>query len=164
MRPPRAPHKADRDLLLRLVTPLSVSKTRLRRDGCGDWNIVGRRGHISTDGTAMYVYLACKTMRRWEAAKSALSLTVVQDGDLEGIVLLHDLPSESLAETLRRLLGLRKSVRPSDKQRATLARFQFRRDKVGVSSRFSAIAEGAATPLAPTMPERVKTPFEEWRR
>lgn len=141
-------HKADRDLLLTLVDALSVSKTRLRRDPCGDWNIVGRRGHISTDGTAIYVYSSATTRRRWEAAKSALGLVVTQDGDDEGVVRLDDLPSESLAETLRRLLGLRKSVRPSDKQRATLARFWFHPDNSGVSGRFIAATEVVATHLA----------------
>jgi hypothetical protein len=86
----------------------------------------------------MYVYLAAKTKRRWESAKRDLGLMVTQDGDSEGILRLDDLPSEPLAETLRRLLGLRKSIRPSDKQRATLARFQFRRDNTGVSARFIA--------------------------
>jgi hypothetical protein len=159
-----AGHKADREQLLRLVDALSVSKTRLSRDQCGHWNVFGRRGHISTDGIGMYVYLSTSSRRRWEAAKRALELPVVQDGDDEGIVRLDDLPSEALAETLRRLLGLRKSVRPSDKQRATLSRFQFRRDKAGVSDEFIAIAKGVATPLAPTMPECAQTPSEEWRR
>lgn len=144
----RPNHKADRDLLLRLVGTLSISKVRLKRDPCGDWNIAGRRGHISTDGTAWYIYLPCKTKRRWDAAKRELAgLTVTQDGDDEGILRLDDMPSEALAETLRRLLGLRKSVRPSDKQRATLSRFSFRRDNSGVSGGFIAIAEDAATPL-----------------
>jgi hypothetical protein len=140
-----ANRKADRELLLNLASTLSVSKARLKRDGCGDWIIRGRRGHILTDGIAMYVYLACKTKRRWENAKSALGLVATQDGDTEGVLRLDDLPSEPLAETLRRLLGLRKSVRPSDKQRATLARFSFRRDKPAVSGRFIAAAEAPAT-------------------
>jgi hypothetical protein len=142
---PRTNRKADRELLLSLVNSLSVSKANLRRDPCGDWNIFGRRGHISTDGTVTYASLSASTRRRWEVAKRALDLPVVQDGDDEGIVRLDDLPSEPLAETLRRLLGLRKSIRPSDKQRATLARFHFRRDNNGVSGRFIAITEGAAT-------------------
>ena len=54
---------------------------------------------------------------------------------------LDELPSELQAENLRRLLGLRKSIRPSDRQRATLARFSFRRDKPSVSSGFIAPSE-----------------------
>jgi hypothetical protein len=141
MRSDRTSHNADRELLLSLVSALNVSKTRLSRDPCGDWNIVGRRGHISTDGTGMYVYLPCKTKRRWEAAKSLLGLIATQDGDTEGVLRLDDLPRESMAETLRRLLGLRKSVRPSDKQRAALARFHFRRDKPAVSDPSIAVTE-----------------------
>ena len=71
---------------------------------------------------ALYVYLQPGSKRRWEKAKHALGLTVTQDSDDEGVLRMDDLPSEPLAETLRRLLGLRKSVRPSDKQRASLAR------------------------------------------
>ncbi|MCS3896446.1 hypothetical protein M2171_005579 [Bradyrhizobium japonicum USDA 38] len=142
-------HKSDRALLLSLVSVLSVSRARLSRDGCGDWTIRGRRGHISTDSVAAYVYLTCKTKRRWEAAKRELRLVVAQDGSDEGIIRIDDLPpSESQAEILRRLLGLRKSVRPSDKQRATLASFHFRRDKPGVSGRFIASAEAAVPPVA----------------
>ncbi|MEH2508560.1 hypothetical protein V1290_007371 [Bradyrhizobium sp. AZCC 1578] len=152
MRPDRTSHKADRNLLLGLVDALSVSKTRLSRDLCGDWNIVGRRGHIATDGTAIYVYMDCKTKRRWEAAKFALGLPATQDGDTEGVMRLDDLPSESLAETIRRLLGLRKSVRPSDRQRAILSRFHFRRDSTPVSGGFISTADAAATHPAPTTP------------
>jgi hypothetical protein len=152
MYPIRATHKADRDLLLSLVEALSISKTRLSRDECGHWTIFGRRGHISTDGVASYIYVACKTKRKWEAAKSTLGLVTTQDGDCEGILRLDDLPTEQMAETLRRLLGLRKSVRPSDRQRANLARFHFRRDNNGVSGRFIAVTEAAATPPAPTTP------------
>ena len=53
MRSNRTNHKADRELLVGLVDALSVSRSRLKRDECGDWNIFGRRGHISTDGTAV---------------------------------------------------------------------------------------------------------------
>jgi hypothetical protein len=45
----RVDRKPDRELLLRLIEVLQVSKNNLRRDPCGDWNIFGRRGHISTD-------------------------------------------------------------------------------------------------------------------
>ena len=148
MRPDRTNHKADRELLLGLVDALNVSKSRIRRDECGDWNIVGRRGHISSDGTAAYVFMSCKTGRRWKAAKRDLGLVVSQDGDDEGVLRLDTPPTESEAETLRRLLGLRRSVRSSDKQRATLASFHFRRDKPGVSGRFIASAEAAAIPVA----------------
>jgi hypothetical protein len=144
----RTPHKADRDPLLSLATALSVSRANLRRDQCGHWNICGRRGHVSTDGTAFYVHPWTTTKRRWEAAKAILGLVATQDGDTEGVLRLDDPPSEALAETLRRLLGLRKSVRPSDKQRATLARFHFRRDNDGVSDRFIAVTEAPATHLA----------------
>jgi hypothetical protein len=64
--------KPDRDLLLGFVAALLVSKANLRRDPCGDWNIFGRRGHISSDGVGAYVYLRPGTKRTWENAKRAL--------------------------------------------------------------------------------------------
>jgi hypothetical protein len=86
--------KPDRDLLLGIVAALMVSKANLRRDPCGDWNIFGRRGHISSDGGGAYVYLRPGTKRIWENAKRASGfLPVVQDGDDEGVLKMGDLPT-----------------------------------------------------------------------
>jgi hypothetical protein len=147
----RAKRTADRALLLSLVDALNVSKNNLSRDACGDWNIFGRRGHISSDGASMFVYLAPGTVRRWESAKRLLSFaTVTQDGDDEGVFRLVDLPTAEQAETLRKLVGLRKVARLTATQRSTLRRFSFPRDKAGVSDQSIAFAEEAATHLAPT--------------
>ncbi len=76
--------KPDREPLLAVVGALEVPKANLRRDPCGDWNIIGRRGHISTDGSGHMS--TCGTKRRWEKAKRALSfLTVTQNGDVSVI-------------------------------------------------------------------------------
>jgi hypothetical protein len=135
--------KPDRDLLLDIVAALTVSKANLRRDPCGDWNIFGRRGHILSDGGAAYVYLRPGTKCTWEKAKRALGfLTVVQDGDDEGILKMGDLPTADQAEIIRKLLGLRKVAPPTDKQRATLNRFSFARDKTPVSEQIIDVPEG----------------------
>jgi hypothetical protein len=81
----RTNRKADRQLLMALTGCLRVSRGRLRRDLCGDWVIVGLRGHILTDGINCFAYVPSGTARRWERAKRLLNFTVaVQDGDSEG--------------------------------------------------------------------------------
>jgi hypothetical protein len=128
--------KPDRDLLLGLIAALTVSKANLRRDPCGDWNIRGRvstdgvGGRISTDGVWYYLHLRLGTKRKWENAKRKLTfLTVTQDGDDEGVLKMDALPTAEQAKIIRKRLGLRKLATPNDKQRATLRRFGFRRDK-----------------------------------
>ena len=135
--------KADRDLLLGLTAALRVSKANLRRDHCCDWNIFGRRGHISSDGVGQYVYLRLGTKRKWESAKRTLSfLTVTQDGDDEGVLKMGDLPTADQAEIIRKLLGLRKVAPLTDGQRATLHRFSFARDKTPASEQIIDVPEG----------------------
>ena len=135
--------KPDRDLLLGIVAALRVSKANLRRDSCGDWNIFGRAGHISTDGVGQYVYLRLGTKRKWESAKRTLSfLTVTQDGDDEGVLKMGHRPTADQAEIIRKLLGLRKVAPLTDGQRATLHRFSFARDKTPVSEQIIDVPEG----------------------
>jgi hypothetical protein len=135
--------KPDRDLLLGLIAALTVSKANLRRDPCGDWNIVGRRGYISSDGASAYVYLRPGTKRTWEKAKRALGfLTIVQDGDDEGVLKMGDLPAADRAEIIRKFLGLRKLAPLTDEQRATLRRFSFARDKTPRSEQIIDVPEG----------------------
>jgi len=119
--------KPDRDLLLGIVAAMTVSNARVRRNRCGDWNIVGRRGHISTDGVGQYVYLRLGTKRKWENAKRTLSfLTVTQDGDDEGVFKIAGPPTSEQAELLRKRLGLRKLSPLTEEQRTNLRRFSFR--------------------------------------
>jgi hypothetical protein len=134
--------KPDRDLLLDIVAALTVSKANLRRDPCGDWSIFGRRGHVSSDGASAYVYLRPGTKRTWDKAKRALGfLTVIQDGDDEGVLKMGDLPTAEQAEIIRKALGLRKVAPLTDKQRDTLNRFSFARDKTLVSEQIIDVPE-----------------------
>jgi hypothetical protein len=148
--------KPDRVLLLVIVAALRVSKANLRRDPCGDWNIVRRRdrrrghiwidgvgGHIATDGVWYYVHLRLPTKRKWENAKRKLNfLTVTQDGDDEGVLKMSDLHTAEQAKIIRRLLGLRKLATLNGKQRAALRRSSFARDKTPVSEQIIDVPQG----------------------
>jgi hypothetical protein len=139
--------KADRELLMALTGCLSVSQGRLRRDPCGDWVIVGRRGHFLTDGVNAFAYLPAGTARRWERAKRILNfMTVTQDGDGEGILKLLEMPTPEQAEALRKLLGLNKASPLSDERRASLASAGFLQANRPVQAGFIASGQVAATP------------------
>jgi hypothetical protein len=136
--------KADRELLVRLAEAMSVSQGRLRRDPCGDWIIVGTRGHVLSDGVSAFVYLPAGTARRWEKAKRVLNfMAVTQDGDAEGILRLDGMPTQ--AEALRKLLGLRKASPLSDARRAALVSVGFPQAKPPFQARFIASGGVAAT-------------------
>jgi hypothetical protein len=117
----RSSRKVDRILLLGLAERLTVSRGRLERDGCGDWIISARRGHISTDGSNFYAYLEFKTPRRWEFAKRTLNfLIVTQDGENEGIFIMRETLTPEHAAAIRKTLGLRKSPILTDQQKQTI--------------------------------------------
>lgn len=118
----RTDRRADRELLVTLVSALSVSQGRLRRDACGDWILVGARGHIFTDAVGIYAYVPAGTARRWTNVKRALSfmMVVTQDGDDEGILKMDGLPSPDQAAALRKVLGLRKSAPLTPERREAL--------------------------------------------
>jgi hypothetical protein len=142
----RTNRTADRDLLISLAESLSVSPGRLRRDPCGDWIMVGRRGHMLTDGVNAYAYLPAGTARRWEKAKRVLSFMVAtQDGDAVGILRLDGMPSSTQAEAIRKAVGLRKVNPLTDAARASLSRTSFSRGKPPVQTDFIASSSGAAT-------------------
>jgi|GEM_PF-4398031 len=147
-----ANRKADRELLIALADALSVSQGRLHRDPCGDWNLVGIRGHVLTDGTDAYVYVKVATRRRWESAKRTLGfMTVTQDGDDEGILKLQGTPTADQAAIIRKVLGLRLVTPLTDEQRCTIAsRLNLARSKVGVSDGFIDLPGEPATDPAST--------------
>ena len=144
----RSDRKSDRELLLKVIDSLHVSKSNLRRDPCGDWNIVGRCGHISTDGAGnLQIYLLLETKRRWEITKRNLSFAaVMQDGDAEGVLKMSELPSAAQAAALRKALGLRKVSPLTEGQRTVLRRFSFDRDKTALSGQIIAVTGGGGYP------------------
>jgi hypothetical protein len=150
----RTNRTADRHLLLGLLNALSVSRANLRRDPCGDWNVVGRRGHVLTDGVNAFVYLPAGTARRWEKAKHVLSFMVAtQDGDAEGILRLNGMPTPTQAEALRQVLGLRKASPLTDERRAALISVGFAQAKPPVHDILSLLAERPLLPR-PATPKR----------
>jgi hypothetical protein len=119
----RASRKADRLFILELAIALSVSQRRVKRDRCGDWNVVGRRGHVATDGVSFYAYLRVRSPRRWKGAKRTLDfLCVTQDGDNEGVFILREIPTAEEAAAIRKVLGMRKAPALSPEQRASVVR------------------------------------------
>jgi hypothetical protein len=142
----RISRTADRELLLALTESLSVSQGRLHRDPCGDWVIVGTRGHILTDGINAYAYLPFETARRWERVKRLLDfMAVVQDGDTEGVLRFDGMPTPAQAEVLRQVLGLRKATPLTDERRAALISVGFAQAKTPVRDGFIASGGVAAS-------------------
>jgi len=95
----------------------------LRRDECGAWRITGRDGSIHTwgDNRSWVLWVVCRTPLLWRRTKERLAFcTVTQDGDEEGCLRLHQLPTAEQAETIRDVLGLRKRPELSAEHRETL--------------------------------------------
>jgi hypothetical protein len=101
----------DRAQQRSLLTALNASDRALRRDECGAWCISGERGSIHTwgDGGTWALYVVCRSARHWTATKARLSFcAVTQDGDDEGVLKLHRLPTADQAAVIREVLGVRK--------------------------------------------------------
>ena len=125
----RYPPSKQRPALLAFAAALNSSPMALRRDGCGDWSVNGRHGHVyAIPGTldepgreGFLLYCADGSVRRWGATKKALGFArVTQDGAEEGLFFLDRLPTAAEAEVIRDRLGVRKRRDISDEQRAAL--------------------------------------------
>lgn len=111
----------DRKYLKTLCEALNVSEGRLKTDEYGDWNIVGIRGHIFTEGDLWYVFVEKTSKRKWSSIKHKLSfMEVSQDGDDEGIFKLLRMPSQEEAEVVRDVIGLRSRPALTEEYRQTL--------------------------------------------
>ena len=103
---------ADRDRQRELLKALRASELALRLDECGAWRVNGKRGHIYTwadYGGGWVMYVACTSMWGWTTAKKRLAFAeVVQNGNEEGCVRLHELPTADQARVIRSILGIRK--------------------------------------------------------
>ncbi|WP_368508200.1 hypothetical protein [Bradyrhizobium lupini] len=107
---------ADRDKLAAFAATIGAAKTSLKRDTCGDWTITGLTGHISTDGAALHAYVGFTSARAWTTTKQKLCfMAVTQDGDTEGVLMLHRPLTPGQAETLRTALRIRKTRPMSDR-------------------------------------------------
>ena len=140
-----------------LTASLCVSQGRIRRDLCGDWIIVGLRGHILTDGVSAFAYTPAGTARRWAKAKRVLSfMAVTQDGDDEGILRLDGMPTPEQAKIIRKLLGLRQRTELSEAGRAELKNRFKSPSQRGGSDGLIDVAEDA-----PTNPGDTENPIHD---
>jgi hypothetical protein len=101
--------REDRTRLQALLSALDGSMRGMRRDDCGDYFIVGKKGHVYSDGAGYLLYSAAGSVRRWGFVKKRLAFChVAQDGDGEGALHLDRLPTPAEAATIRLILGVRK--------------------------------------------------------
>lgn len=116
----------DRQYLKILSKALDISEGRIKTDTYGDWNIVGSRGHISTEGDFWYLYTDCGSVRKWNITKENLSfMEVSQDGDVEGILKCARMPLRDEARAVRKVIGVRPSTKLTEVQREVLKRNSF---------------------------------------
>ena len=114
--------EADRAQLRELLAALGAWDRSLRRDECGAWAIIGSRGTIHTfgDGQTWLVSIACRSPMHWTYTKQRLAFCgLCQDGDDEGTLRLHRLPTDAEATVIRDVLGIRKRTEfgPEDLER-----------------------------------------------
>ena len=124
----------DRAQQRSLLTALNGTDRALRRDECGAWCISGQHGTIHTwgDGISWAHFVACRSARHWTAIKARLAFCVVtQDGDDEGVLRLHRLPTPDEAAVIREVLGIRKRQTISALTFERLKAFAFARNTHG---------------------------------
>jgi hypothetical protein len=126
--------KANLNLLLEA---LNASPSALRRDENGLWILRGRPGcYVSTwgDGASWQLAVVPKqeiSALQWTWFKKRLAFCeLTQDGDSEGCLRLHRLPTPAEAEIIREILGIRKRVEYSPEE---LARRQEQGKRLAVS-------------------------------
>jgi hypothetical protein len=105
--------ETDRAQQKAMLLALGAWDRALRRDGCGAWCIAGAHGSIHSwgDGATWVLYIACHSVRHWSATKAQLSFChLTQDGDDEGCLRLHHLPTPEQAVVIRDVLGIRKRM------------------------------------------------------
>jgi len=104
---------ADREQQQSLLTALNAWDRALRKDECNAWVIAGKNGTVHTwgDGHTWIVRVRCRSEKHWAYTKRRLVFcTVTQDGDNEGCLRLHQLPTADQAEVIRDILCIRKRV------------------------------------------------------
>ena len=103
--------EADRDQQRQMLAALGAWGPGLCRDVCNAWCIRGTEGHIYTwgDGKTWVMSVRCRSLRHWKATKERLRFCkLTQDGEDEGCLHLHRLPTLAEATVVREVLGIRK--------------------------------------------------------
>lgn len=139
----------DKKYLKKLTKALDISERRIKLDECGDFNIFGRRGKISTDGEYWYLYTSRETSMKWTYTKKALSfMELHQDGDEEGVFRLSRMPYSEEARTVRKVIGVRPRTILTEEGRAALKIRLKTPSQEGVLSSRSDLNEVGGTLLA----------------
>jgi hypothetical protein len=123
--------EADRTQQKALLAALGGWDRALRRDECGAWRIEGKRGSAYTwgGGKTWVLFVACRSALHWTHTKRRrLSFCMVtQDGEEEGCLRLHMLPTPEQAAVIRDALGIHKHREVSTAVRERLQAFAFGR-------------------------------------
>jgi hypothetical protein len=136
--------EADRTQQKALLTALGAWDRALRRDECGAWCIGGKTGSIHTwgDDRSWVLFVACRSARHWTAVKDKLRFcAVTQDGDDEGCLRLHVLPTPEQAAVIRDVLGIRKRIQLAPETLDRLSSFAFERKPRGEATLASRIGK-----------------------
>lgn len=98
------------------------------RDECGDWRIEGNRGHIYAVPRALdephapgfQIYFGGEGVEKgWLNTKREMAFAkVMQDGDIDGCMLMGRLPTKAEAKVIRSRLAIPKRPTLSDEHRA----------------------------------------------
>ena len=129
----------------RIEALAALMKVRFSRDACGDWYIEGRRGNIHADGNGYSVAVMLDTARQWTAAKGKLAgfCEVRQDGDTEGVLYMHVLPTTARSVILREVVHVPKIREVSDEEKARLAAMSARFSTFRISKQVAPASHAA---------------------
>jgi hypothetical protein len=120
------PPSMQREALLKFAEALGSRRSALTRDECGDWRIVGKRGHIHavpgdldqphTPGFQIY-FGGVGIEKGWLNVKREMTFAkVMQDGDIDGLMFMGRLPTKAEAEVIRSRLGIPKKREVSERE------------------------------------------------
>jgi hypothetical protein len=112
----------ERAHIERLLTALDATARALKRDGCRDWAIKGKRGRIYADGSGFLIVVSTgNSIRLWANTKRKLGFCrVTQDGDDEGCLHLDHLPTPAEADLIRHALRIKRKRHHTPDQLATI--------------------------------------------
>jgi len=118
--------QTDKERLRQLREALHGAFRSLGHDKCGDWCLLGSRGHIYRDGSGWLLYVRCRSGMHWTWTKKRLAFCrLTQDGDDEGCLHLDRLPSAAEADEIRQVIGLRQTTPPRGVSARHMPRISF---------------------------------------
>jgi hypothetical protein len=111
------PPLKQRPCLLEFQAAIDSRTSRLRRDECGDWRILGGLGHVYAvpEGFQLYVTTGGRVLKSSWVKKKLAFCRLTQDGDDEGC--LDRLPTMAEGAIIREALAIPKARHLSDERR-----------------------------------------------